>query len=129
MTIRALPLLAVLLFGVLLGYAASGWFQAPTPVEPVVEAWDGTTAPLVELAGMSLAEIRVREFALGEDAPGARVAENRTRGAAPLSLPQVMEALRSLDDAPPGEATNRRERNLVERWAELDPAAAATYAD
>jgi hypothetical protein len=39
-----------------------------------------------------------------------------------------MDSLRALDDAPPGEATDRRERDLVERWTELDPAGAAAYA-
>ncbi len=49
----------MLLVGGVLGYAAGGLFRTEVPAEaPVIEAWNGPPGFSVELADMSLAEIR-----------------------------------------------------------------------
>lgn len=45
-----------------------------------------------------------------------------------LCLEQIIARLESLNGKPANRETERMERRLVERWAELDPAAAAAYA-
>lgn len=44
------------------------------------------------------------------------------------TLAEVLDQLRGLDDAPYGPDTDRKERELVESWSEIDPAASAEYA-
>lgn len=127
MTARFLPLLLGLLAGAALGYSA-GKSILPE-VEPAVptehRADFAATAPGLpeDFAGeISLANIGEGEV---EQEPAV---DKAARPGKKLTLGQIHEALRALDDEPPGMETNRKEHQLVEAWSEFDPSGAAAYA-
>ena len=129
MTAKLVPFLLALALGTALGYGVSRSLHpvgSPelSPTEPPasgLNAWDAESNPL----DLSLAEIRA------DDARAANSEPSLGPPAARQKLPtmdEVQAGLRALVDAPAGADTDRRERALVERWAELDPAGAAAYA-
>lgn len=127
LTARFLPLLLGMFAGAALGYSAGRMILPPggesARTEPRIDDAAAAFAIPEDFAGeISLASI-------GEAEPEAEAAaDNALYPEKKLSLGQIHEALRSLDDQAPGPETDKKERRLVEAWSELDPEGAAAYA-
>ena len=100
------------------------FLSGPTPAERIAATVDASPAEEDPSAlDVSLADVRAENS--HADSPAATDAGKARKR---LDLAEVQAALRALDDAPRGADTERRERELVDRWSELDPAGAAAYA-
>ncbi|MGA0094278.1 MAG: hypothetical protein ACO3J2_08310, partial [Chthoniobacterales bacterium] len=124
MRLNLATLAAVALSAASIGYLTASYQQANTAassaVKPAAEeppAWDFGAESLNLVAPASTPD--------EEETPksGGEIAKRKK-----LPLAEIFKELGKLDDAPPGKETNRQERELVEAWAEIDPAAAADYA-
>ena len=100
------------------------FLSGPTPAERIAATVAASPAEEDPSAlDVSLADVRAENS--HADSPAATDAGKARKR---LDLAEVQAALRALDDAPRGADTERRERELVDRWSELDPAGAAAYA-
>ena len=100
------------------------FLSGPTPAERIAATVAASPAEEDPSAlDVSLADVRAENS--HADSPAATDAGKARKR---LDLAEVQAALRALDDAPRGADTERRERELVDRWSELDPAGAAAWA-